>query len=84
VSAYVGQIGSGNFSLQIRQHGTSYNNINIGVYTLGNGKTATVVSENSTDLIIQLTNGKYLILGTSNTDVLATGFSQNVYPLKSS
>jgi len=83
LSAHVGQIGSGNFSLQIRQHGTSYNNVNIGVYTLGNGKTATVVSENSTDLIIQLTNGQYLILGTSNTSTLATIFSEKVYPLKS-
>lgn len=82
VSAYVGQIGSGNLSLT-KQHGTNYDDVNIGVYTLGNGKTANVVSENSTDLIIQLNNGNYVILGTSNTDALATSFSQNVYALKS-
>jgi hypothetical protein len=80
VSAYVGQIGSGNLSLT-KQHGTNYDDVNIGVYTLGNGKTANVVSENSTDLIIQLNNGNYVILGTSNTNALATSFSQNVYPL---
>jgi hypothetical protein len=82
VSAYVGQIGSGNLSLT-KQQGTNYDNVNIGVYTLGNGKTANVVSENSTDLIIQLNNDKYVILGTSNTNALASSFSQNVYPLKS-
>ena len=80
VSAYVGQIGAGNFSLT-KQHGTNYDDVNIGVYTLGNGKTASVVSENSTDLIIQLNNGNYVILGTSNTNALASSFSQNVYPL---
>jgi len=80
--AFVGQIGSGNFTLN-KQYGTNDGNTNIGSFTLGNGATAYVASTNPTDLIIQLNNGQYVILGTSNTDALATSFSQNVYPLKS-
>lgn len=80
-SAYVGQIGSGNLTLS-RQHGTNYETFKVGVFTLGNGDTAYVVSSNSTDLIIHLDTGNYLILGTSNTDALASTFSQEVYPLQ--
>ena len=83
VSAYLGQIGSGNLTLS-KQHGTNYDHFNVGVFTLGNGATAYVVSNNSTDLIIQLTSGKYLVLGTSNTNALATSFSQSVYKLNPS
>ncbi|MGA2385613.1 MAG: hypothetical protein ABSG33_03670 [Candidatus Bathyarchaeia archaeon] len=79
-SAYVGQIGSGNFTLS-KQHGTNYDHFNVGAFTLGNGKNAYVVSDNSTDLIIQLTDGEYAILGTSNTNALAASFSESVYPL---
>ena len=61
VSAYVGQIGSGNLTLS-KQHGTNYDHFNVGIFTLGNGKTAFVVSSNSTDLIIQLDNGEYVYL----------------------
>jgi hypothetical protein len=81
-SAYVGQIGSGNLTLS-KQHGTNYDNFNVGLFTLGNGKTAYVVSDNSTDLVIQLTSGEYVILGTSNTNALAEGFTQYVHPLTS-
>jgi hypothetical protein len=77
-SAYVGQIGSGNLTLS-KQHGTNYDHVNVGIFTLGNGKTAYVVSNNSTDLVIQLNSGEYVILGTSNTDVLAQAFSQSVF-----
>ena len=80
-SAYVGQIGSGNLTLA-KQHGTNYDHFNVGVFMLGNGKTAYVVSNNSTDLIIQLDSGKYVILGTSDTNALVASFSQSVYPLK--
>jgi hypothetical protein len=83
VSAYLGQIGSGNLTLS-KQHGTNYDHLNVGVFTLGNGATAYVVSNNSTDLIIHLTSGKYLVLGTSNTNALATSFSQSVYQLNPS
>lgn len=81
-SAYVGQIGSGNLTLS-KQYGTNAGNLNIGVFTLGNGKTANVVSNNPTDLIIQLNNSQYVILGTSNTTALAASFSQSVYHLNS-
>jgi hypothetical protein len=81
-SAYVAQIDSGNLTLSTRQWGVSIDNLNLGVFTLGNGKTANVVSNNPTDLIIQLNNGQYVILGTSNATALASSFSQNVYPLK--
>lgn len=81
-SAFVGQIGLGDFSLD-KQSGLNLGNVNVGVFTLGNGATAYVSSNNSTDLIIQLNNGQYLIIGTSNTQALAASFSQNVYQLKS-
>ena len=81
-TAYVGQIGSGTFTLN-KQYGNNLGDTNIGVFTLGNGATAYVASTNSTDLIIQLNSGQYVILGTSNTNALAVSFSQNVYPLKS-
>jgi hypothetical protein len=81
-TAFVGQIGSGNFTLD-KLYGANAGDINTGVYTLGNGATAYIASTNSTDLIIQLNSGQYLILGTSNTNALATSFSQNVYPLQS-
>ena len=81
VAAFVGQIGSGDFTLN-KQSGANNGNTNVGIFTLGNGATAYVASTNSTDLIIQLKNGQYVILGTSNTDALAASFSQNVYPLK--
>ena len=79
-SAYVGQIGSGNLTLS-KQRGTNYDHFNVGIFTIGNGGTAYVVSNNSTDLIIQLNSGEYVIIGTSNTRALATSFSQSVYPL---
>ena len=81
-TAYVGQIGSGNFTLD-KLYGANAGDTNVGVYTLGNGATAYIASTNSTDLIIQLNSGQYIILGTSNTNALATSFSQNVYALKS-
>jgi hypothetical protein len=80
-SAYVGQIGSGNLTLS-KQQGTNYGDFNVGVFTLGNGATAYVVSNNSTDLVIQLNTGDYLILGTSNTNALAQKFSQSVYQVQ--
>ena len=80
LSAYVGQIGSGNLTLS-KQHGTNYDHFNVGVFTLKDGSTAYVVSNNSTDLIIHLNTGKYVILGTSNTDALAASFSQMAYLL---
>jgi hypothetical protein len=79
-SAYVAQIGSGNLTLS-KQHGTNYGDFNVGVFTLGNGDTAYVISNNSTDLIIHLNTGDYLILGTSNTNALASSFSQSVYSI---
>ena len=81
-TAFVGEIGAGNFTLD-KQHGTSYGDTNVGVFTLGNGATAYVASTNSTDLIIQLKNGEYLTVGTQNKDAFASIFSQNVYSLKS-
>jgi hypothetical protein len=80
-SAFVEQIGSGNFTLS-KQHGTNIGDFNVGVFTLGNGVTAYVVSNNSTDLIIHLDTGDYLILGTSNTYTLTASFSQSVHPVQ--
>jgi hypothetical protein len=76
--AYVGQMGSHNLTLS-KQHGTNYDHYNVGVFTLGNGKTFYVVCNNSTDFLIQLDSGEYVILGTSDINKLATSFSQHIY-----
>ena len=81
-TAFVGQIGSGNFTLN-KRHGTSVGDIHVGIFTLGNGATAYVASDNSTSLIIQLNSGEYVIVGTPNTDAFAKTFSHEVYPLNS-
>jgi hypothetical protein len=80
VSAYIGQLGSGNLTLS-KEHGTNEDQYNVGIFTLGNGQKAYVVSSNSTDLVVQLNSGEYVILGTSNTGTLATYFSQSVYAI---
>jgi hypothetical protein len=80
VDAFVGQIGSGNFNLY-KQYGKNTGEANIGLFTLGDGATAYVASTNSTNLIIKLKNGEYLIVGTSDTHALANSFSQNVHSL---
>jgi len=80
-SAFVSQIGSGVFDLN-KQNGINNGDTNVGVFTLGNGATAYVASTNSTDLIIELKNGQYVILGTSNTEGLAASFAQHVFALK--
>jgi hypothetical protein len=81
-SAFVGQVGSGEFTLD-KQQGANAGDTNIGLYKLGNGAKAYIASINSTDLIIKLNSGEYLIVGTSNTDALAASFAQNVHPLTS-
>jgi hypothetical protein len=78
--AFVGQVGSGDFTLD-KQYGSNAGDVNVGVFTLGNGATAYVATVNATNLIIELNSGQYVIVGNSNTQALADSFSQNVYPL---
>ncbi|MCL2288339.1 MAG: hypothetical protein FWC33_04080 [Candidatus Bathyarchaeota archaeon] len=80
VTAFVGQLGSGNFSLH-RQSGTSFGDTNIGRYMLGNGATAYIASTNSTNLIIELKDGTYIIVGNQDTQTIVNNFSQNVHSL---
>lgn len=80
-SAYVGHIGSGNLSIS-KIHGTNYGDTNIGVYSMSTGDTAYVVSNNLTSLVLHLTDGKYVIVGTSDTNALVTAFSKSVYPVQ--
>ena len=77
-NAYVGEIGVGNLTIS-KQHGTNTGNFNVGVFTLGSGATAYVVSDNSTSLVLQLYSGGYVILGTSDTGALVAAFSQSVH-----
>jgi len=79
-TAFVGQIGSGAFTLH-RQFGLDSGDTNIGVFTLGNSATAYIASTNSTNLVVELKNGEYLIIGTQDTQILANSFAQNVHPL---
>jgi hypothetical protein len=78
--AFVGQIGSGDFKLS-KQYGTNFDEVNVGVFTLGNDARAYVATTNSTSLMIELKNGEYLIVGNQNTQTLANSFSQNVHQL---
>jgi hypothetical protein len=80
VTAFVGQVGSGDFKLH-KTSGTNFGDTNIGRYTLGNGATAYVASTNSTNLIIELKNGEYIIVGNQDTQAIANSFSQNVHSL---
>jgi hypothetical protein len=79
-AAFVGQVGSGDFKLR-KQHGLNYGDVNVGRYTLGNGATAYIASTSSTNLIIHLKSGQYLIVGNQDTQAIANSFSQNVYKL---
>jgi len=80
-AAFVGQVGQGDFTLH-RQLGLDSGDTNVGIFALGNGATAYLATTNATCLIIELKNGEYLIIGTSDTQALANSFSQNVHPLK--
>jgi hypothetical protein len=79
-AAFVGQVGSGDFKLH-KESGTNFDDTNVGIYTLGNGAKGYVATTNSTCLIVELKNGEYLLIGTSDTQTLANSFSQNVYSL---
>lgn len=78
-SAYVGNIVNGNVTLSVRTDGTSIGNLNAGRFLLTNNAKAYVVSDNSTDVILKLKSGSYLILGNSNTAMLASIISKSVY-----
>ncbi len=80
-NAYIGQLGQGELTMS-RTFGTASGDVCVGLFTLGNGHTAHVLTNNNTSLIIELTNGEYVILGISDIDALTTSFSQNVYSLQ--
>lgn len=79
-NAYVGQLGQGDLRMS-RTFGTSSGNVNIGLFALANGKTAHVVTNNPSSLVIELKNGEYVILGITDMNALTESFSQNVYHL---
>ncbi len=78
--AYIANIKTGNITLSFRKDGTSNGyGFNTGLFLLSNGATANVASSNSTDIIIKLNDGGYVILGDNDTSLLASVFSKNVY-----
>ena len=79
--AYVGEIGVGNLTIS-KQHGTNIDDFNVGVFTLGSGATAYIASDNSTSLVIQLLTGRYVIVGTDDTSLLVSAFSETVHPVQ--
>lgn len=81
-AAFVGNIVTGNLTLARRDTGTKLGNINEGIYTLSNGASAHVVSVNQTDLFVELDSGLYLVLGTPNTNALASDFAAAVAPVE--
>jgi hypothetical protein len=79
-NAYVAQLGQGDLTMS-RTFGTASGDVCVGLFTLGNGHSAHVLTNNNTSLIIELISGEYVILGISDMDALTASFSQNVYPL---
>jgi hypothetical protein len=80
-SAYVGNIITGNLTISVRTGGTSIGNLNAGNFLLSNNAKAYLASENSTDIIIKLKSGNYLIIGNNDTNALAAIVSRYVYNL---
>lgn len=78
-NAYVYDIKGGNITLSIRDDGTSIGEFNTGLFTLSNGAKADVATSNYTAIIMKLSGGKYLILGSNDTLRLASIISSNVY-----
>ena len=78
--AYVSQLGTGNLTLH-KQHGLNNNVDDIGMFTLGNGATAYVITNYQKVLVVELDSGKYMILGNSNLTDMVSDFSQDVYPV---
>lgn len=80
-STYVGEVGSGNLTIS-KQHGTNIGDFDVGVFTLGSGATAYVVSDNSTSLVLHLYSGAYVVVGTSDTSALVAAFSESVHVVR--
>lgn len=71
-----------------KQHGESMgvsstsNHENLGVFSLANGHTAYVASNNLTNLVVERTDGTYLVLGPEHTTKgFLENFSRLVYPI---
>jgi hypothetical protein len=76
--AFMENINTGNVTITIRDAGTSLGNLNEGLFTLSNGKTAYVATDNATSLVVSLDSGKFLILGSQDSLPLAEYFSSHV------
>lgn len=76
--AYVTAIGSGVLSSISRQHGERSGSYYIGVFSLANGKTAYMISENPMNLVVQLNDGMYLVLAPGNFTSFVNYFAENV------
>lgn len=77
--AYIAEIGNGNLTIS-RTAGTSLGSYHEGDYSL-NGATAYVISTNSTNLVVELTGGSYLVLSPLNFDNFVSVFSANIAPV---
>lgn len=61
---------------------TTFSGKSLRMIVLANGATAYVVSDNSTSLVIGLSDGNYVILGTNETSALVMAFSKYVHPVR--
>ena len=77
--AFVENIDTGNITITIRDAGTSLGNLNEGLFTLSNDKTAYVATDNATSLVVALDSGKFLILGSQDSLSMAEYFSSHVH-----
>lgn len=79
--AFMENINSGNITFSSRNMGTSIGFINEGRYTLSNGASADVITNNATVMVVKLTSGSYLVLGCSNSLSMAKDFASDVHPV---
>ncbi len=76
--AYVTQLGGGNFSLGFRTLGTSLGDYNVGLFQDSQGHSCYVISQGPHDLIVELNDGRCLVLGPSNLQALVSQFSADI------
>ncbi len=86
VQAYADTLGNGVLASISKQYGTNLGNYNVGVFTLSNGATAYVASDNVNNIVVELKDGTYFVFGPpqSNFTSFVSYFSQEIVPVSNS
>jgi hypothetical protein len=78
--AYVQNVGEGVLASMFKQVGTNVGDYNVGTFSLRNGATAYVVSDDASNVVVELNNGAYVVMGppSDNFTAFVGYFSENV------